>query len=136
MLIKTPEEIEFQSESFKEQAIWLRNHPSVLVWVFGSDMIPRPDLERALRRKLEEVDPGRPCLAGCRQGSQDGEEDFTSEVSGPIAVKMLGPYSYTTPNYWFEDRQLGGAYGFNAETGPGLQPTVYESLCRFTPKEN
>ncbi|MEX0323281.1 MAG: glycoside hydrolase family 2 TIM barrel-domain containing protein [Puniceicoccaceae bacterium] len=136
ILIKTPEEMEFHSDAFADQAVWLRNHPSLLVWVFGADMIPRPELERSLRRKLELVDPGRPILAGCRQKSADGEEDFTSEVSGPVAVKMVGPYSYVPPVFWFEDREWGGAYGFNTETGPGMQPVVYESLKKFTPAEN
>lgn len=136
ILIKDPEEMEFHSDAFADQAVWLRNHPSLLVWVFGADMLPRPELERSLRRKLELVDPGRPILAGCRQRSTDGNDDYTSEVSGPVAVKMLGPYSYVPPVFWFEDRGWGGAYGFNTETGPGMQPVVYESLKKFTPEEN
>ncbi|MCG8527215.1 MAG: hypothetical protein MI748_12595 [Opitutales bacterium] len=136
LAIKTPEDIAFHAQSYREQVIWLRNHPSVLMWVFASDMLPRPELERALYKHLDEVDPTRPRLAGCRQKSQDGEWEYTSEVSGPVAVKMVGPYSYVTPNYWYEDKQLGGAFGFNTETGPGLQPTVYESVRKFTPEED
>ena len=45
-----------------------------------------------------------------------------SEVSGPSGVKMNGPYDWVPPSYWFVDRQRGGAYGFNTETGPGPQP--------------
>ncbi|MCK5146731.1 glycoside hydrolase family 2 [bacterium] len=135
LLINTPEEIEFHTQSYCDQVIWARNHPSVLVWVFGSDMLPRPELERALLHELDEVDPGRPTLAGCRQTAFGGAHDYTSEVSGPVAVKMTGPYSYVTPNYWYVDKSLGGAFGFNTETGPGLQPAVLESVKKFTPKD-
>jgi exo-1,4-beta-D-glucosaminidase len=136
LLIKTPEDIVFHSRSFREQVAWMRHHPSIFTWVYGSDMIPRPELERALEAELDAVDTTRPRLVGCRQKSQDGKLDFTSEVSGPVAVKMVGPYSYVPPIYWTEDRSIGGAYGFNTETGPGLQPVVYESLIRFTPEED
>lgn len=136
LLIKSAEDIEFHSQSFKEQVTWLRNHPSIITWVYGSDMIPRPELERALTERLDEVDTTRPRLVGCRQKSSDGELDFTSEMSGPVAVKMVGPYSYVTPNYWYVDKNYGGAYGFNTETGPGLQPTLFESMKKFTPEKD
>jgi len=31
---------------------------------------------------------------------------------------MNGPYDWVPPGYWYEDRERGGAYGFNTETGP------------------
>jgi exo-1,4-beta-D-glucosaminidase len=60
----------------------------------------------------------------------------TSEVSGPTGVKMNGPYDYVTPNYWYEDTEHGGAFGFNTETGPGPQPPPLESLKRMLPPEH
>lgn len=134
-LLIRPEEEAFQAQSFADQVVWVRNHPSVLMWVFGSDMIPRPSLEKALTVALDEVDPTRPRLLGCRNEAFGGEQFFGSETYGPVAVKMIGPYHYVTPNYWYEDTTLGGAFGFNTETGPGLQPAVLESVKRFTPAD-
>ena len=49
---------------------------------------------------------------------------------------MLGPYAYTPPVYWFEDKKRGGAYGFNTETGPGVQVPVLESLKKMIPADH
>jgi len=48
---------------------------------------------------------------------------------------MNGPYDWVPPNYWFEDKKNGGAFGFNTETGPGPQVPVLESLKKFIPEE-
>jgi exo-1,4-beta-D-glucosaminidase len=55
--IDTPEEMALISRSLTDQVRWLRNHPSVLVWVLASDMLPRPELERQYRRELAVADP-------------------------------------------------------------------------------
>jgi exo-1,4-beta-D-glucosaminidase len=94
----------------RDQVVWLRNHPSVLVWAVGSDKLPWPGVERRYQALLKEVDPTRPYLASAK--------GWDSEVSGPTAVKMLGPYNYVTPNYWWEDKTHGGAYGFNTRPAP------------------
>ena len=67
-----------------DQVFWLRNHPGIFVWVLGSDMLPRPELEKRYGVLLAEIDPTRPTLKSC--GS------MTSEVSGDSGVKMNGPY--------------------------------------------
>jgi exo-1,4-beta-D-glucosaminidase len=48
---------------------------------------------------------------------------------------MLGPYDYTPPVYWFTDKKLGGAYGFNTETGPGAQVPPLESIKKMIPTD-
>jgi exo-1,4-beta-D-glucosaminidase len=48
---------------------------------------------------------------------------------------MAGPYDYVTPNYWFEDRKNGGAFGFNTETGPGPQIPPMATLKRMIPED-
>ena len=126
--IDTPAEIELITDSLRDQVVWLRNHPSVFVWVLGSDMLPRPKLETSYRTALAEIDPTRPVLASCAVS--------TSEVSGPSGVKMNGPYEWVPPNYWYLDRERGGAYGFNTETGPGPQPPPAASIRRMMPEEN
>ncbi len=126
--IDTPEEMELVARSLRDQVVRLRNHPSVVVWNLASDMLPRPDLERRYRTELAKIDPTRPPLAACSVR--------TSEVSGPTGVKMNGPYEWVPPNYWYEDRERGGAYGFNTETGPGAQPPPAGSIRRMLPREN
>jgi exo-1,4-beta-D-glucosaminidase len=126
--IDTPEEMELITSSLRDQVVWLRNHPSVFVWVLASDMLPRPELETRYRTTLAEIDPTRPILASCAVD--------VSEVSGSSGVKMNGPYDWVSPNYWYLDRQRGGAYGFNTETGPGPQPPPLQSIQRMMPEEN
>jgi len=125
--ILTDADMDLVGDYFHDQVTWLRNHPSIFVWVAGSDMLPKPELERRYRATLAEIDPTRPLLVAC--------STRTSEVSGPTGVKMNGPYDYVTPNYWYEDRERGGAFGFNTETGPGPQPPPLESLKRMLPED-
>jgi exo-1,4-beta-D-glucosaminidase len=126
--VTTAEEIDLVANSLRDQVVWLRNHPSVFTWVLASDMLPHPDAEREYNAVLAEVDPTRPPLVSCAW--------VESEVSGPSGVKMSGPYDWVPPLYWWEDREHGGAYGFNTETGPGPQPPPLESLERMIPAEN
>jgi len=124
----TEPERELLDRYLADQVKWLRHHPSVFVWVLGSDTIPRPALEARYSKTLEDLDRSRPYLAGCQKK--------TSELSGPTAVKMFGPYDYETPNYWYLDKERGGAYGFNTETGPGPQPPPLDSLRRMFPEDH
>ncbi len=126
--VMSKEDMDLVARSLHDQVVWLRNHPSIFVWVVGSDMLPNPQLEKMYRAMLAETDPTRPMLSACSVR--------TSEVSGPSGVKMNGPYDYVTPNYWYEDTQRGGAFGFNTETGPGPQPPPLESLERMLPPEH
>jgi len=125
--ITTPEIMDLVAKSWKDQILWLRNHPAIFVWAEGSDMIPHPDLERRYIEILKEIDPTRPTLV-----STKGK---TSEITGPSGVKMLGPYDYVPPVYWYVDKQNGGAYGFNTETGPGPQVPPLESLRKMLPED-
>ncbi len=123
-----PEEMDLVAASLADQIRWLRNHPSIFTWVLASDLLPHPDLERRYRLMLEEVDPTRPPLVSCGW--------LQSEVSGPSGVKMNGPYDWVPPVYWWSDREHGGAFGFNTETGPGPQPPPLESVERMIPPEH
>lgn len=117
---RTEPEMELLDRSLHDQVRWLRHHPSIFVWVLGSDTVPRPALEQRYRATLADLDPTRPYLGGCKER--------TSALSGPTGAKMRGPYDYVTPSYWYLDTELGGAFGFNTETGPGPQPPPLESL--------
>lgn len=124
---KEPKEVDLVAGYLKDQVRWLRNHPSIFVWVFGSDKLPWPDVEKRYMSDLAVLDPSRPTLASCKA--------WTSPVSGPAAVKMVGPYDYVTPNYWWVDTKTGGAFGFNTETGPGPQVPPLSSLKRMLPAD-
>jgi len=124
--IKTPEDMKLIAESFEDQVLWLRNHPSIIAWFVGSDKIPRPELEEKYTEILSRIDD-RPYVASAAAGN--------SVVTGPVGMKMEGPYEYVGPNYWFEDTNYGGAYGFNTETGIGAQLPVYESILKMIPDD-
>ena len=122
---KSEADLTLATNYLHDQVLWLRNHPSIYVWVVGSDKLPRPELETRYDALLKIIDPTRPALKTCG--------DDASKVSGPSAVKMNGPYDYVTPNYWYDDVKNGGAFGYNTETGPGPQPPPLETLQRMIP---
>ncbi len=124
--IQTEADVNLALESLTDQIHWLRNHPSIFVWFLGSDKLPKPELEIKYKNLIEKLD-NRPYLltAGTR----------TSEISGPVGVKMNGPYEYVSPNYWFEDTKNGGAFGFNTETSPGAAIPSLESIKKMIPED-
>lgn len=126
--IKSAEDMKTISESFDDQIKWLRNHPSIFLWLYGSDKIPRPELEEKYMAILKADDPTRPYLASAHE--------HTSTITGKTAVKMRGPYDYVPPDYWFIDKKDGGAFGFNTETGPGPQVPPVESLRKMIPEDS
>mgnify|MGYP003868123885 CR=1 FL=1 len=134
-----PEDLEHVAQAWEEQVIWLRNHPSIFVWTVASDKVPITSLEQKYIETFAEYDPTRPYLNSTGGVGSDqhviGSEDVISEISGSSGVKMLGPYAYTAPVYWFTDTNFGGAYGFNTETGPGAQIPQLESLKKFIPED-
>jgi len=136
MCITSEKDIELQSIAYRDQIIWLRNHPSIFLWSMGSDKLPVPELEQKVSDYMKEFSPNIPYIASCK--GQDMGTDFhnISKISGKVAVKMLGPYGYVTPNYWYTDTILGGAYGFNTETGPGPQVSPLESIKRMIPEND
>jgi exo-1,4-beta-D-glucosaminidase len=126
--IKTPEDMELIARSLNDQILLWRNHPSIFVWMLGSDKLPRPELERKYDEVLKACDPSRPAVMSAK--------GLRSEISGPTGVKMNGPYDYVPPVYWFEDTRNGGAFGFNTETGPGPQPPPLDSLKKMLPADH
>lgn len=123
----TPKEEDLLAGYFKNQVLWLRNHPSVFVWATGSDAMPKPSLEKKYNEILSKYDPTRSLLVSAGK--------FNSEVSGPSGMKMNGPYEYVPPVYWYEDKKLGGAFGFNSETGPGPQIPPVWCIKQMMPAE-
>ncbi len=134
-----PEHIDHVSKAWEEQVIWLRNHPSIFVWTVASDKVPITELEQKYIDTFAKYDPLRPYLNSTGGVGSDqhviGSEDVISEISGSSGVKMLGPYAYTAPVYWYVNTHLGGAYGFNTETGPGAQVPQIDSLKKMIPED-
>jgi exo-1,4-beta-D-glucosaminidase len=125
--ILSPEDVDLAARSWRDMVRWLRNHPSVFVWAMASDLVPKPEAEKAYRAILAEDDPTRPVL------NSTGTK--VSPVSGPSGVKMNGPYDYVPPVYWFVNADRGGAFGYNTETGPGPQVPPLESLRKIFPAD-
>ncbi|HWC20422.1 MAG TPA: beta galactosidase jelly roll domain-containing protein, partial [Terriglobales bacterium] len=107
----------------------LRSHPSMLVWLNGSDNPPPADVESDYISILQQLHWPNPFLSSASAAS--------TTVTGASGVKMTGPYDYVPPSYWLTDPgRWGGAYGFNTETSPGPAPPLISSLEKFIPKMN
>jgi exo-1,4-beta-D-glucosaminidase len=114
--------------SLRSQILRLRNHPSVLVWLNGSDFPPPAKVEKAYLDVLQELEWQKPVLSNATEAA--------GPLSGPSGVKMRGPYDYVPPSYWLEDDRHGGAFGFATETGPGPAVPPIDSLKKMLPKEH
>ncbi len=140
MAYNNPEDIALLTEYWKSQLLWLRNHPSIYVWMTGSDKLPDPQLEKNYIKLFDKYDDSRPYVTSAGGVGSDqgiiGDEVLYSEISGPTGMKMLGPYAYTPPVYWFTDTKLGGAYGFNTETCPGPNISPVSSLRKMIPEDH
>jgi exo-1,4-beta-D-glucosaminidase len=123
-----PEDYKIAGESLRDQVRLLRNHPSVFVFLYGSDNSPNPEAEKVYLKVLEEEHWPNPYISSATNATTPG--------AGITGVKMTGPYDYVAPNYWLEDTRRGGAFGFNTETSPGPAIPVLESLREMLPKEH
>ena len=107
-------------ESMRYQLRQLRNHPSVFVFLYGSDNAPPPVPEHMYLQVIAEENWPNPYL--------NSAADHTTPGFGPSGVKMTGPYDWVAPNYWLTDTSRGGAWGFITETSPGPAVPVSASL--------
>jgi exo-1,4-beta-D-glucosaminidase len=133
-----PENFEVAKASLRDQIYRLRGHPSVLVWLNGSDGPPPPDVEQMYLDVEKQLRFPNPALS-----SASGE---ATTLTGDSGVKMSGPYEYVAPSYWTEDTtgsghqcklgQCGGAHGFNTETSPGPAVPPIESIRTMLPKDH
>ena len=120
----TPDDLKIASESLRSQLLRFRSHASMLVWLNGSDHAPPANVESAYLNVEAETRWPNPILASA--GTRTGQ-------TGPTGFKMNGPYDYVPPVYWYLDRQNGGAFGFNTETGPGEDIPSLASRKKFLP---
>ena len=134
------EDFEIAKASLRDQIYRLRRHPSLVMWLNGSDNPPPPDVETMYLKIENDLQWPNPVVS-----SATAKPATVTDGSG---VKMSGPYEYVAPSYWTTDPHLhtdekscntggcGGAYGFNTETsmGPAIPPL--ESVERMLPKDH
>ncbi len=133
-----PEDFEIAKASLTDQLYRMRRHPSLVMWLNGSDGPPPPDVEQTYLDVEKQLRFPNPTVSSASGGS--------TTITGPSGVKMSGPYEYVAPSYWTEDAlggtnkcklgQCGGAHGFNTETSPGPAVPPIESLRTMLPKEH
>ncbi|MET7918382.1 sugar-binding domain-containing protein [Streptomyces avermitilis] len=113
--------------SMAAEAARLRDHPSVVSFLIGSDFAPDAMIEKTYLDALKAADWPNPVVAAA--------SDKSSPVSGSSGTKMTGPYDWIPPNYWYAKRE-GGATGFNSETSGGPDIPTLDTLRRMmTPAE-
>jgi exo-1,4-beta-D-glucosaminidase len=134
-----PEDFTIAEQSLRDQIYRLRSHPSLVMWLNGSDNPPPPDVEETYLKVEKQLRWPNPVVS-----SATGK---LAAVSGQSGVKMTGPYEYVAPSYWLEDQKsqtphscnpggCGGAYGFNTETSMGPAVPPIESIRAMLPKEH
>ncbi len=105
----------------RDQLVLLRNHPSVITFLYASDKHPTPEVESEYLKVIAQTEWLNPTVAsagGC------------TTLVGPSGVKMQGPYDYEPPVYWYGDRD-GGAFGFATEIGTGKTLPSVEDMRRM-----
>lgn len=118
--------LEVAVASLRSQMLRIRHHPSLLVWLNGSDGPPPEKVERAYLDVEAETHWPNPVLSSA--------SSTPTSVTGKSGVKMTGPYDYVSPSYWLVDTShYGGAYGFNTETSPGAAIPSMNGLRQFIP---
>jgi exo-1,4-beta-D-glucosaminidase len=116
----TPLDHRIATASMDAEAKRLRNHPSVIDFMIGSDEAPPVNVEQEFLDTLKSDDWPNPVSPSA--------SNKTAAILGPSGVKMTGPYDWVAPSYWYLDTKAGGAFGFNTETGPGPAIPELESL--------
>lgn len=115
------------AESMVSEARLLRNHPSVIGFLIGSDNAPPPRVTGIYLDALQAEEWTLPIIAAA--------VDQATAQTGPSGMKMEGPYSWVPPAYWYADR-LGGAFGFDSEVSAGASIPLLDDLRRMlTPQE-
>jgi len=117
------------AESLRTQVRRMAPHPSVILFMYGSDVNPIPRAEENYLKVFRDERWSSPIVASAAND--------TSAISGPTGVKMSGPYAWVPPRYWLEGadkRLLGGSFGFLTEGGPGAAVMPFESMLKVAPE--
>ncbi|GGN10921.1 beta-mannosidase [Streptomyces fuscichromogenes] len=113
--------------SMAAEAARLRDHPSVVSFLIGSDAAPDATIEKNYLDALTAADWPVPVVPAA--------SDKSAPQLGSSGMKMTGPYDWVPPGYWYAKRE-GGATGFNSETSAGPDIPTLDTLRRMmTPAE-
>lgn len=123
-----PGDLDVARASLRSQILRMRSHPSMLVWLYGSDNPPPAEVEKAYLAELDAAAWPNPSLSSATAQP--------TTVTGKSGVKMEGPYDYVAPSYWLRDKKYGGAFGFATEIGPGPAIPTKGSLERMLGKDH
>src|SRR6266508_3879931 len=108
--------------SMASEAARLRDHPSVISFLIGSDEAPTTQAEKNYVDALRGADWPNPIVSGAA--------DVSAPITGRSGMKMPGPYDWVPPNYWYNKRE-GGAFGFNSEMSAGPDIPTMDTLKRM-----
>ncbi|MFK0232646.1 glycoside hydrolase family 2 protein [Streptomyces vinaceus] len=108
--------------SMAAEAARLRDHPSVISFLIGSDFAPDAEIEKGYVDALEAADWPTPVIAAASAKS--------APLTGASGMRMPGPYEWVPPAYWYDKRE-GGATGFNSETSAGPDIPTLDTLRRM-----
>ncbi|HEX7340369.1 MAG TPA: glycoside hydrolase family 2 TIM barrel-domain containing protein [Rhodanobacteraceae bacterium] len=117
-------DIRVAGQSMASEARRLRNHPSVIAFLIGSDNAPPANIAKVYVDALHQADWPNPIIAAA--------SDQGTQLTGPSGLKMSGPYAWVPPSYWYADK-AGGAFGFNSETSAGISIPRLSSLKKMLP---
>jgi exo-1,4-beta-D-glucosaminidase len=132
-----PEDHKIAEQSLRDQIYRLRSHPSLVMWLNGSDNPPPAAVEQVYLNVEKDLLWPNPVVSSA-----------TAKIagSGPSGSKMTGPYEYVAPSYWQTDKAdsghqcnpggCGGAYGFNTETSMGPAVPPIESMIAMVGKDH
>ena len=137
----TPQDFAIAQQSLRDQIYRLRSHPSLVLWLNGSDNPPPADVEQMyLDIEKQLLWPNPVVSSATGRGTS---------ITGASGVKMTGPYEYVAPSYWEQDDPAGqpnrkecnqggcgGAYGFNTETSMGPAVPPVESIRAMVGKDH
>src|SRR5260221_6151125 len=113
--------------SMASEARLLRNHPSVIGFLIGSDNAPPAAIAKMYVDTLHAEDWSLPIIAAAVDGA-------TAET-GPSGMKMAGPFSWTPPASWYAVK-LGCPFGFDPEVSAGASIPLLDDLTRMlSPQE-
>ncbi|MGW7382404.1 glycoside hydrolase family 2 protein [Streptomyces sp. NPDC054794] len=118
----TPADYPVAKASMAAEAARLRDHPSVISFLIGSDFAPDATIEKNYLDALRAADWPTPVVSAA--------SDKSSPQLGSSGMKMTGPYDWIPPNYWYAKRE-GGATGFNSETSAGPDIPTLDTLRRM-----
>ncbi|MBV9712441.1 MAG: hypothetical protein JO011_16170 [Ktedonobacteraceae bacterium] len=97
----------------------IRNHPSVISFLIGSDTAPTAAVAARYQTALQQAEFPDPVVSEAAQG---GVAPY-----GASGMKMNGPYDWVPPNYWYGS-QVGASYGFDSETSAGPDVPEIDTL--------